>query len=97
MLADCCSTLAIGTGGGLHPIDSTAIQTAMDALTQIMSHNSSLPQWTPTQRSGVQLTTGAETALIWKLHLSQVRAKATLSSTIEISPTWSGMGSSASI
>jgi hypothetical protein len=27
----------------------------MDALTAIMSHNSSLPQWTPTQQSGVQL------------------------------------------
>jgi len=27
----------------------------MDILSVIMSHNSSLPQWTPTQQSGVQL------------------------------------------
>ena len=40
---------------GAPPIDSAAIQSAMDALTLIMSRNSSLPQWTPTQQSGVQL------------------------------------------
>jgi len=40
---------------GAPPIDSTAIQTAIDALCSFMSDNSSLPQWTPTQRSGVQL------------------------------------------
>jgi hypothetical protein len=40
---------------GAPPVDWTTIQTAMNALSQIMSHNSSLAQWTPTQQSGVQL------------------------------------------
>lgn len=40
---------------GAPPIDWTTIQTAIDALSVIMSPNSSLPQWTPTQQSGVQL------------------------------------------
>jgi hypothetical protein len=40
---------------GARPIDSTSIQIALDALTLVMNDNSSLPQWTPTQRSGVQL------------------------------------------
>lgn len=40
---------------GAPPVGCTIIQTAMNALSQIMSHNSSLPQWTPTQQSGVQL------------------------------------------
>jgi hypothetical protein len=40
---------------GALPVDSSAIQSAMESLSSIMSSNSSLPQWTPTQRSGVQL------------------------------------------
>jgi hypothetical protein len=40
---------------GAQPIDSTAVQAAIAALSLFMSHNSSLPQWTPTERSGVQL------------------------------------------
>src|SRR5713101_2127322 len=40
---------------GAPRIDSTTIQIAIDALNLIMSPNTSLPQWTPTQRSGVQL------------------------------------------
>jgi hypothetical protein len=40
---------------GAPPIDSTSIQTALDALALFMIETSSLPQWTPTQRSGVQL------------------------------------------
>ena len=40
---------------GAVPIDAISIQTAIDALILIMSHDSSLPQWTPTHRSGVQL------------------------------------------
>ena len=37
------------------PVDPLAIQSAFDALYVLMSSNSSLPQWTPTQRAGVQL------------------------------------------
>ena len=40
---------------GAPPVDSMAIQAAIDALSLIMSPNSSLPQLTPTERSGVQL------------------------------------------
>jgi len=40
---------------GAPPIDSSAIQAAIDALNLFMSNDSSAPQWTPTQRSGVQL------------------------------------------
>jgi hypothetical protein len=40
---------------GALPIDSSSIQSAMESLSSIMSSNSSVPQWTPTQRSGVQL------------------------------------------
>jgi hypothetical protein len=40
---------------GAPPIDSSAIQTAMDALNLFMSIDSAAPQWTPTQKSGVQL------------------------------------------
>ncbi len=40
---------------GAQPIDSSAIQAAIDALNLFMSNDSSAPQWTPTQRSGVQL------------------------------------------
>jgi hypothetical protein len=40
---------------GASPIDSMTIQSAIDALSLFMIDNSSLPQLTPTQRSGVQL------------------------------------------
>lgn len=40
--------------GGL-PVESIAIQAAIDAMSLVMSSNSSLPQLTPTERSGVQL------------------------------------------
>jgi hypothetical protein len=40
---------------GAPPIDSNTIQLAMGTLSLIMNPNSSLPEWTPTQQSGVQL------------------------------------------
>jgi hypothetical protein len=40
---------------GAPPVDSMAIQAAIDALSLLMSPSSSLPQFTPTERSGVQL------------------------------------------
>lgn len=40
---------------GARRIDRGAIQRAIDWLTESMSENSSVPQWTPTNLSGVQL------------------------------------------
>jgi len=40
---------------GAPPVDSMAIQIAIDTLSSLMSPSSSLPQFTPTERSGVQL------------------------------------------
>jgi hypothetical protein len=40
---------------GAPPVDSMTVQAALDALSLVMSPNSSLPQLTPTERSGVQL------------------------------------------
>jgi len=42
-------------GAGASQIHYVAIQAAFDGLREFMSHNSSVPQWTPTQQSGVQL------------------------------------------
>jgi hypothetical protein len=40
---------------GAPPIDHKTVQIALDSLSLFMCPNGSLPQWTPTQRAGVQL------------------------------------------
>ena len=65
---------------GAPPIDLSVIQTAMDSLSLFMSSDSSAPQWTPTQRSGV-----------WKSPSSRVTLLVMLFSAIGITPDWNGM------
>jgi hypothetical protein len=40
---------------GAPPVESSAIQGAIDALWSFMAEGSSIPQWTPTRTGGVQL------------------------------------------